>query len=56
VKPEDPVALADAILRLLKDEGLSEKMGKWGRDYVERERNWSIVAQKTQDIMHALVS
>jgi glycosyltransferase involved in cell wall biosynthesis len=56
VKPEDPDALADAIIRLLKDNALRRKMGDEGRDYVERERNWKIVAQRTQDIMQAMPS
>ena len=56
VKPEDPVALADAIIRLLRDNALRRKMGDEGRDYVERERNWRIVARRTQDIMQALRS
>jgi glycosyltransferase involved in cell wall biosynthesis len=55
VEPEDPNALARAILHLLKDEGLREKMGRGGRDYVEKERSWKIVAQKTQGIMHSFV-
>lgn len=55
VQPGDPNALAGAILRLLRDEGLREKMGKGGRDYVEKERTWRIVAQNTQGIMQALV-
>ena len=56
VKPEDPGALAVAIIRLLKDNALRRKMGDEGRDYVERERNWKIVAQRTQDIMQAMRS
>lgn len=56
VKPEDESALAEAILRLLRDEALRRKMGEEGRQYVERERNWKIVAQRTQDIMEALFS
>ena len=56
VQPEDPKALSVAILRLLKDEGLRKKMGMGARNYVAMERNWNIVAQKTQDIMHELLS
>lgn len=55
VQPEDPNALARAILHLLRDEGLREKMGRGGRDYVEKERSWRIVAQKTLSIMRNLV-
>lgn len=56
VKPEDPGSLADAIILLLKDKALRRDMGEKGRDYVERERSWRIVAKKTQDIMEALRS
>jgi glycosyltransferase involved in cell wall biosynthesis len=56
VKPEDPGALADAITLLLRDKALQRDMGKKGRDYVERERTWKIVAKRTQDIMEALRS
>lgn len=54
VKPEDAGALAEAILRLLRDDVLRRNMGDQGRDYVERERSWKIVAQRTQDIMQAM--
>ncbi len=56
VKPEDASALAESILRLLRDDVLRRNMGDEGRNYVERERNWKIVAQRTQDIMQALRS
>jgi glycosyltransferase involved in cell wall biosynthesis len=55
VQPEDARALADAILHLLENDSLRKKMGQGGREYVERERSWKIVARKTQDIMNALV-
>ena len=56
VKPEDANALCEAILRLLSDRDLRLKMGEKGRGYVERERNWKNVTQRTQDIMRALLS
>jgi len=56
VKPEDPGSLADAIILLLKDKALRQDMGGKGRDYVERERSWRIVAKRTQGIMEALRS
>lgn len=40
VPPEDPPALAAAIGRLMKDEGLREELARNGR--AEVERNWSI--------------
>ena len=38
--------LADAIMKLLCDEGLREKMGKAGREYVTQNFTWDICAQK----------
>jgi glycosyltransferase involved in cell wall biosynthesis len=55
VTPEDPGALAKAILRLLKDDGLRKKMGKEGRNYVEKERSWKIVAKKIETIIQGMV-
>lgn len=37
VEPEDPVGLAEAVVRLLKDRPLMESMGKKGRRLVEKE-------------------
>jgi len=56
VQPEDASALANAILCVLKNKKLQEQLSKDGRNYVERERSWKIVAQKTQAIMQSLVS
>jgi glycosyltransferase involved in cell wall biosynthesis len=43
---KDPQALAAAILRLLKDPGLGEKLGRQGCDLVRTEFSWEhIVAQ-----------
>ena len=55
VPPEDANTLAQAILRLLQDDGLRENMGRKGRDYVEKKRSWRIVAQKTQAIIATLL-
>ena len=40
VEPEDPDALADAILRLMEDPELARRMGENGRRRVEEELNW----------------
>jgi glycosyltransferase involved in cell wall biosynthesis len=34
VPPDDPVALADALVRLLRDRGLAQRLGEQGRRYV----------------------
>jgi glycosyltransferase involved in cell wall biosynthesis len=51
VPAEDPESLAEAILRLLKDESLRQRMGDGGRDYVVNGRSWFHVAVQTQAIL-----
>ena len=46
VPPKNPKALADGIIKLLGDENLRKKMGKAGRERVEREFSWDTVAGK----------
>jgi len=41
VPPGDAGALAEALVRLLSDAGLRERMGAAGRDRVARELNWA---------------
>jgi glycosyltransferase involved in cell wall biosynthesis len=45
VKPESR-ELANAILKLLSDESMSEKMGRQGREFVRRNFSWDICAEK----------
>ncbi len=40
VPPDDPPALTKAILRLLNDSGMRDRMGRAGRRWVESEMNW----------------
>ena len=46
VPPKDPQALAAAIVRLLKNPTLAQKMGKAGRDWVEDECSPEAVARQ----------
>lgn len=45
VMPEDPDALAKAILNLLSDPEGADAMGKSGRNYVESHLSWSALVQ-----------
>ena len=45
--PNHPVAIADAILMLLRDPERARWMGVQGRDRVEREFTWPLVAMRT---------
>lgn len=46
VPPDDPVAMADAIERLLDDAELRTRMGQEGRRRVESEYNWTLESEK----------
>lgn len=59
--PHDPIAparfehgLADAINRLAADEALRERMGRAGRERVERHYSWHSIAQQTYDLYQRL--
>lgn len=43
VPPGDPAALADAIVTLLRDSALRQRMGCAGRERVEREFDWDFI-------------
>lgn len=49
VEPEDPVALAEALVRLLRRPSEAEEMGLAGVATVEREAGWERVAVQTLD-------
>ena len=49
VPPGDHVALADAIVALLRDPERRRAMGEKGRRFIERERRWERMAELTQD-------
>jgi glycosyltransferase involved in cell wall biosynthesis len=46
VKTADSVAMAEALLKLLADRALREKMGLAGRAFVCRELSWDVTAKK----------
>ena len=51
VPPDDPPALAEALLRLLNDAEMRQKMGRTGRRWVEREMNWDRVGRQFLSII-----
>jgi glycosyltransferase involved in cell wall biosynthesis len=55
VPPENEVALAQAIVRMLKSFSLREEMGKNGRQYVVEHRSWESVARKTLEVFEELI-
>lgn len=56
VPPRDPVALADAMARLLDDAGLREEMGRQARARVEREYSVDVAADFHQRFYQRLLS
>lgn len=51
VPPDDPSALAQALVRLLEDPDLRLRMGRAGRRWVEREMNWDRVGRQFLSII-----
>ena len=49
VAPGDQVAMSCAIVRLLRERGRAEAMGRKGRSFVEAERRWERMAELTLD-------
>lgn len=46
VEPDNPSEITDALLRLLRDPVLRQKMGRTGRHFVETERTWNHTAER----------
>lgn len=50
VPPADSDAIADAILKIFSDDELTYKMGVEGREKVEKEYDWNIIAKKYYNV------
>lgn len=50
VPPQDPAALKDAIMKLLKNKKMREKMGKNGRKRAVELFSWPVAAKNTLDV------
>jgi len=56
VPPNNPIALSDAILRLLDDRALAQRLAEAGRDFVEREYNQAGMVQQIEQVyQHAQI-
>jgi phosphatidyl-myo-inositol dimannoside synthase len=51
VDPNDPEAVAAALLRVLREPGLAKTLGRNGRVWVEREMNWTRAADEFEQAM-----
>lgn len=56
VPPGDPERLAEAIIRILKDDTLARQLGHNGRNWVTQELTWEKSAQKTFHIFQEVVA
>lgn len=55
VPPKDPEKLADAIIKIIKDEELQKKMGENGRKLVEDKYTWKIVAHSLEELYNSIL-
>jgi alpha-maltose-1-phosphate synthase len=51
VPPDDPDALAEVLLKLLRDDGLAGDLGRAGREFVEANLTWDHVAERIAPIL-----
>lgn len=56
VPPKDPVALSDAILKLLKDENLRRFLGKNAREEMVTKYNWATITDKLDKVYYEAVA
>ncbi len=52
----DPGALADALVRVLADAGLRERLGEAGRRAAAEVYSWSAAAERTEELYRSLVA
>jgi glycosyltransferase involved in cell wall biosynthesis len=55
VPPADPLALADAINRVLQDREWARRLGLAGRKRVEEHFSWTSIAEKTKAMYQELL-
>ncbi|MBI4302321.1 MAG: glycosyltransferase family 4 protein [Chloroflexi bacterium] len=56
VAPRDPQALAEAVVKLLRDDDLRRRMGQAGQRKLETEYAWDVIAQKTLAVYQKILS
>ncbi|MDI6840229.1 MAG: glycosyltransferase family 4 protein [bacterium] len=52
---QEPKSIADAIIKLLKDKNLREKMGKLGKEKVDRYFTWDKIITETENLYKQLL-
>lgn len=56
VPPKDPILLSNAILTILEDTSLAEKMGQRGRNRIEQEYSWEDTVGKTLALYGSVIA
>src|SRR3974377_725956 len=56
VEPENPAAIAEAILRLFHDPALRKRLGENGREYVSKYYNRKEIANRFERVLTELFS
>ncbi|RLF87574.1 glycosyltransferase family 1 protein [Thermococci archaeon] len=56
VPPGDEVALKRAIIKILSDKNLANKLGKAGRKAVEKEYSWKVVVEKIEKVYEEVLN
>jgi glycogen synthase len=54
--PEDDEALADALIRVLTEDGLAERLVASGRARTARRYDWNTVARRTVEVYHQAIT
>lgn len=52
---DEPIAFADAVIRLLTDSGLRRRMGENGRARVEQDYDWRSIGEKLHEVYAKIV-
>ncbi|MCK5588165.1 MAG: glycosyltransferase family 4 protein [Candidatus Lokiarchaeota archaeon] len=55
VRPKDPIAFAEAVLKLLRDKTLADKFAQKNRILAERSFSWKVIAKKIEKVFYELV-
>ena len=56
VDHDDPKQIAEAVIKLLKDDDLRKEMGQNARSYIEKNHNWKSFEERLLDIYRKLGS
>lgn len=55
VEPKDPQALADVMLKLLRNDEICRQMGKNGRKLVEKQYTWKKITNRYLEVYHEAI-